>query len=102
MPWASLRAQDAAPHGDVANGKRLYELVGCYQCHGFAAQGGIAGPKLNPPPAMPAFLLQLRTPRQIMPPYAETVLSDAEAADIRAYLMTFPKPPDPKTIKLLQ
>ena len=95
-------AQDDNPKGDVANGKKLFEAVGCYQCHGLAAQGGGAGPKLNPPPAFAAFLLQLRMPRQVMPPYAASVLTDNQAADIHTYLMTFPKPADPKTIKLLQ
>ncbi len=98
----AVLAEDDNPKGDAANGKKLYESVGCYQCHGYAAQGGAAGSKLNPPPAFPAFVLQLRTPRQIMPPYAAAVLSDNQAADIQAYLMTMPKPPDPKTIKLLQ
>jgi mono/diheme cytochrome c family protein len=101
LPGAAL-AQDDNPAGNVANGKKLFETDGCFQCHGWAAQGGGAGPKLNPPPAFPAFLLQLRTPRQLMPPYAASVLSDQQAADIHAYLMTFPKPPDPKTIRLLQ
>ena len=32
--------------GDAANGKRLYEKDGCYQCHGYVGQGGTAGPRL--------------------------------------------------------
>ena len=50
----------------------------------------------------PAFVAQLRTPRLIMPPYVESVVSDKQAADLHAYLANLPKPPDPKTIKLLQ
>ena len=95
-------AQEDYPKGDIVTGKKLYESDGCWQCHGYVAQGGNAGPKLNPPPTFPVFLLQLRTPRLVMPPYAASVLSDNQAADIHAYLMTFPKPADPKTIKLLQ
>ena len=84
-------AQDT-PHGDAANGKKLFETIGCFECHGYAGQGGFSGPKLIDPPVFPAFLAQLRTPRQQMPPYTEKVLSDQQAADIYAHLLTFPKP----------
>ena len=94
-------AQDT-PRGNAANGKKLFETVGCFECHGWAGQGGGAGPKLIYPPAYPAFVVQLRTPRNIMPPFTAKVLTDQQAADIYAYVATFPKPPDPKTIPLLQ
>jgi ubiquinol-cytochrome c reductase cytochrome c subunit len=94
-------AQDT-PRGDAANGKKLFETVGCFQCHGYVGQGGAAGPKLIEPPAFPAFILQLRTPRVVMPPYTAKVLSDQQVADIFAHVMTFPKPPDPAGIPLLR
>lgn len=95
-------AQDM-PHGDAANGKKLFNTVGCFECHGWAGQGSAAGPKLiDPPPAYAAYILQLRTPRNIMPPFTAKVLTDQQAADIYSYILTFPKPPDPKTIPLLQ
>jgi mono/diheme cytochrome c family protein len=94
-------AQDT-PRGDVTNGKKLFDTIGCFECHGLAGQGGNAGPKLIDPPAYPAFIVQLRTPRNIMPPFTAKVLTDQQAADIYAYISTFPKPPDPKTIPLLQ
>ena len=31
------------------NGKRLFVRDGCYQCHGYAGQGSIAGARLAPP-----------------------------------------------------
>jgi mono/diheme cytochrome c family protein len=94
-------AQDT-PRGNAANGKKLFETIGCFECHGYAGQGGGAGPKLIDPPAYPAFIVQLRTPRNVMPPFTARVLTDQQAADIYAYISTFPKPPDPKTIPLLQ
>ena len=94
-------AQDT-PRGNTANGKKLFETIGCFECHGYAGQGGNAGPKLIDPPAYPAFIVQLRTPRNVMPPFTAKVLSDQQAADIYAYISTFPKPPDPKAIPLLQ
>jgi mono/diheme cytochrome c family protein len=101
MASASAFAQDT-PKGDAANGKKLFETIGCFECHGYAGQGGAAGPKLIDPPAYPAFILQLRTPRQQMPPYTAKVLSDQQAADIYAHLQEFPKPADPSTIPLLR
>jgi mono/diheme cytochrome c family protein len=98
---AGAVAQDT-PKGDPVNGKKLFETIGCFECHGYAGQGGAAGPKLIDPPPYPAFILQLRTPRQQMPPYTAKVLSDQQAADIYAHLQEFPKPPDPATIRLLQ
>jgi ubiquinol-cytochrome c reductase cytochrome c subunit len=95
-------AAPASPNGNVANGKALYVSVGCYQCHGFVGQGGAAGPRLNPPLAYEPWLLQLRTPRFVMPPYSPVVLTDQQAADIYAYTATFPPPVDPATIRLLQ
>jgi len=101
MVASSAMAQDT-PRGNVANGKKLFETVGCFECHGWAGQGGAAGPKLINPPAYPAFIVQLRTPRNVMPPFTTKVLGDQQAADIYSYISTFPKPPDPRTIPLLQ
>ena len=94
-------AQDA-PRGDAAKGKQLFTTIGCSQCHGFAGQGGAAGPKLIDPTPFAAFIVQLRTPRQVMPPYTERVLTDQQVADIYAHVKTFPLPPDPATIPILR
>lgn len=96
-----VHAQDA-PRGDAAAGKRLFVDKGCYACHGFVGQGSREGPRLVPVTPYGAFVLQLRMPRAIMPPYTAELVSDAEAADLHAYLASQPKPPDPKTLKLLQ
>ena len=90
------------PRGNAQTGKQLFESKGCYSCHGFVGQGSREGPRLAPPLAFAAFVLQLRTPRAIMPPYKEALVSDQQAADIVAYLASLPKPPDPKSVKLLE
>ena len=100
LPVAAA-AQDA-PKGDPVAGKQLFETKTCYACHGFVGQGSREGPRLAPPMAFPAFLAQLREPRAIMPPYKEAILSDQQAADIVAYLASLPRPPDPKSVPLLQ
>src|SRR2546423_2166886 len=103
---ASLSIVGAAaaqePRGNPQTGKQLFESKGCYSCHGFVGQGSREGPRLVPPLAFAAFVLQLRTPRAIMPPYKEALVSDQQAADMLAYLASLPKPPDPKSVKLLQ
>ena len=94
-------AQDE-PRGNAQTGKQLFADKGCYSCHGFVGQGSREGPRVTPPLAYPAFIAQLRTPRAIMPPYEAALVSDQQAADIHAYLASQPKPPDPKSLKLLQ
>jgi ubiquinol-cytochrome c reductase cytochrome c subunit len=99
---AMALAQSDSPRGDASAGKQLFESKGCYSCHGFVGQGSREGPRLTPPTAYGAFVAQLRTPRLIMPPYVESVVSDQQAADMYVYLAGLPKPPDPKTIDLLR
>ena len=91
----------AAPTGDAARGKKLYNDIGCWQCHGYSGQGG-AGATLAPS-AMPlaGFTRYIRKPTGAMPPYSEKVVTDAQLADIYAFLKTIPKPPDAKSIPLL-
>ena len=93
---------DAQESGNAQMGRQLFQSKGCYSCHGFVGQGSREGPRLTPPLAFPAFVAQLRTPRAIMPPYEAALVSDGQAADIHAYLASQPKPPDPKSVKLLQ
>lgn len=99
---AAAFAQGAAPQGNPQTGKQLFTDKGCYSCHGFVGQGSREGPRVAPPMAYPAFVAQLRTPRLIMPPYTAALVSDAQAADIFAYLASLPAPPDPKSVDLLK
>src|SRR5215813_4201554 len=95
-------AADKPPSGNAENGKKLYAQYGCYQCHGYAAQGGV-GPRLAPRPlAFTAFSKYLRQPTGEMPPYTTKVLSDAQLADVYAFLRSVPQPPQVDTIPLLK
>jgi len=92
----------AAPTGNAENGKKLFTAYACYQCHGYLGQGSNAGARLAPKPLpLAAMIVYVRKPTGVMPPVTAKVVSDAELADIRAYLETVPSPPDVKTIKLL-
>lgn len=99
---AAALAQSTAPQGNAQTGKQIFADKGCYSCHGFVGQGSREGPRISPPMAYPAFVAQLRTPRLIMPPYTASLVSDAQAADIFAYLANLPASPDPKSIDLLK
>ena len=94
--------QGDAIAGSAENGRHVFMRAGCWQCHGTMGQGGAAGPKLAPDPlpfeALSGFV---RTTNREMPAYREDILSDADLADLYAYLQSIPKGPDPKSIPLL-
>jgi mono/diheme cytochrome c family protein len=93
----------AAPKGDAAKGKKLFGDYGCYQCHGYAAQGGGAGPRLAPRPmAFEVFSKYVRKPTAEMPPYTAKVVTDQELADIYTFLAGIPAPAAVDSIPLLK
>jgi mono/diheme cytochrome c family protein len=95
-----LGTANAAPSAE--HGKVMFMKKGCWECHGTQGQGAVTGPRLAPDPipydALSAFV---RTTNRAMPPYREHILSDADLADIYAYLQSIPKPPDLKSVPLL-
>ena len=92
-----------APAGDAVNGKRIYISYGCYQCHNYAANGGVAGPRLAPRPLVfKEFITDVRKPTAEMPPYTPKVVTDQEIADIYAFLLTIPPPPAAGSIAILK
>jgi ubiquinol-cytochrome c reductase cytochrome c subunit len=92
---SQAQAPAAAPGGNADAGKKLYASVGCYQCHGYEAQGSSAtGPRLGPRPlAFAAFSRYVRQPSGQMPPYTAKVVSDADMANIYAFVRSRPEPP---------
>jgi len=102
LAMAFVFANGAHAAGSAEKGKTAFVQHGCWQCHGYLGQGGVTGPKLAPNP-MPyeAFSVFVRNSRGPMPPYQKPILSDADLADIHAYLVSLPKPADYKTIPLL-
>jgi mono/diheme cytochrome c family protein len=92
-----------APAGNAANGRKLFASFGCYQCHGYEAQGGSAGPRLAPRPiAYQQFMKYVRHPTNEMPPFTEKIVKDMELTDIYAFLRAQPAPPDLDKIPLLK
>lgn len=92
LPLPARSQSTTAKNADA--GRQLFVRKGCFQCHGREGQGApITGPRLGPNPlALAAFVRAVRTPRAQMPPYTEKLVSDAELADIRAFLESRPGP----------
>ena len=94
--------QSAAPAANTQNGKRLFQAQACGTCHGDQGQGGPsnpqkegAAPRIGPPRlSQPAFLAFVRNPIGRMPPYKNQSVSDAEIADLYAFLQSLAPPPN--------
>jgi mono/diheme cytochrome c family protein len=99
---AAAHAQEA-PAGSAERGQKIYMHQLCFNCHGTVGQGGgVAGPKVAPQPfAWPAFVQQVRTPRQAMPPYSAKNLPEQDLADTYAYLGSIKPGPRAADIPLL-
>jgi ubiquinol-cytochrome c reductase cytochrome c subunit len=92
------------PAGNSQNGKKLFTSYGCFECHGHQAEGtSVGGPRLGPNPiSFPAFIKYVRQPTGQMPPFTIKVTSDADLADIYAFLQSLPQPPKADTIPALK
>ena len=90
-------ADDAAKRGE-----RAFMAYHCYACHGTQGNGGPAAyPKLAPNPIpVEAIRAELRT-TNAMPRYTESMVTDAEIADIHAYLASIPQGPKAADIPAL-
>ncbi|SRR5579871_3057713 len=102
--WFLLASALWAQSPSVQNGKRLFEVKACYQCHGWRGQGGLAGPRLAQTKlTLQGFRNILRNPPPSqMPPYRAAVLTDAETADLFAYIQSLPAPAPVESIPLLK
>jgi ubiquinol-cytochrome c reductase cytochrome c subunit len=95
---------DASPAGNSQNGKKLFTSYGCFECHGHQAEGTPEGKtRLGPNPISFKDLVKyVRQPTGQMPPYTSKVVSDAELADIYAFLQSLPQPPKAESIPALK
>ena len=90
------------PSGNKDNGKKQFERAGCWECHGYAGQGGRDGARLADTALTTAQLTRyVRRPTGAMPAYIDKVMTDQELADIWAYLKSMPAPKAAKDIPLL-
>ncbi len=90
----NVYAQD--PGGNVEKGEQLYYNFACYSCHGYNAtmRVPLVGDASGIMSSEQVFLTYLRlradqnptNPRNAMPNYAASTLSDEQALDIYAYI----------------
>jgi mono/diheme cytochrome c family protein len=103
---AAIAGQTAptTPPADAKNGRKLFVADGCYQCHGYEAQGATpTGPRLGPKPiAFAQFSKLVRQPIGQMPPYTVKSVSDKDLTDIYAFLQSLSAPADPASIPALR
>ena len=106
---ASIAAAQSArtDRAAIANGESAFTRVGCFTCHGTVGHGG-AAPRLAPNTlSLPGLTTWVRngTPGWTfasgMPAFPVSVISDADLADVRAYLASLPAPPAVANIPLL-
>jgi mono/diheme cytochrome c family protein len=92
-----------APVGDAKKGADLYLKNGCWECHGYAGATGTGAPLVLTSLNATGFMNYIRGPRtNNMPLYSAKVITDADAANLFAYIKTFKKPPEAKDVPLLQ
>ena len=85
----AFAAHAQEPAGDAGRGHALFMKNMCYTCHGTAGQGGDrgSGPRIAYDVwPWEGFAQQVRHPREQMPRYDAKFVSDADLADIHAYL----------------
>lgn len=106
VPVVPVQAQqqagraEAAPAGNIEKGKNHFKTHGCVSCHGYSGQGGAGARLAQNPLTFQAFANYVRRPKGSMPPFGNQV-TEAELADIYAFLKSVPPSPDPKSIPLL-
>jgi mono/diheme cytochrome c family protein len=99
---SAVALAQSAPTGNVENGKKHYLRAGCWECHGYAGQGGRDGARLADTALSTAQLTRyVRRPTGAMPAYIDKVMTDQELSDIWAYLKSMPAPKAAKDIPLL-
>jgi mono/diheme cytochrome c family protein len=105
MGLAQIFVPAPAGAASAEHGKAAFMQHGCWQCHGTVGQGSIAtsgGKRLAPDPLpWETFSSFVRSTNGAMPPYSDKILTQGDLEDIYAYLQSIPKPPDAKTIPLL-
>ena len=85
---AAARTADAAPDEHSP-----YVANGCYQCHGYAGQGGAGARLARTAYSFEAFAALVRRHANEMPAYAPQVLDDRALRSIYDYLRSLPEPP---------
>jgi len=104
LQWLAPTPKAEPSSANPQNGQRLFNTYGCYECHGGEGQGSTqtGGSRIGPIRIpFPAFVSYIRQPTAQMPPYSAKAVSDADLADIYAFLQSRPESNPAKNIPLL-
>jgi len=80
--------------GNPENGKRVYEKLACFRCHGSSGEGMSQQKESGPPKiastrlSLEDFVQSVRAPKGKMPPFGAAQVSEAELTDIYAFLQS--------------
>jgi mono/diheme cytochrome c family protein len=80
----------AMPSLDAAAGKAAWDAKPCKSCHGANAEGKFARSLANYEKTADDIIKQVRTPRNQMPAFKDTQISDQQLKDIFDYLKSLP------------
>jgi ubiquinol-cytochrome c reductase cytochrome c subunit len=102
LPLCALGQSQSPSSGNVDNGKHLFQTKGCWECHGFAAQGGRDGARIGATSlTLQGVIRYVRKPAGAMPAFTDKVITDQELTDIYAYLKSLPPVKGAKDVPLL-
>jgi len=83
------------PAGDAQNGKKVFEKLGCFRCHGSSGEGmSPTGKEVGTPKiaathlSLRDFVQSVRKPKGQMPPFGSKQVSDEELSDVYAFLQS--------------
>lgn len=99
-PWVTVNSMDEVPEPDIASGEELYDKKNCLSCHGDdgGGTGANSGPALwgedsfNDGAGMGRLTKMAGYIQNNMPIGQEFELSDQEAADLAAFLLSQDRP----------
>ena len=86
-------AASAEPPQDAANGPKVWDTKLCKNCHGPQGEGKYGLPLAGTQKSAADFITQVRTPRQFMPAFDASRISDQEITDIHDHMATLTAPP---------
>lgn len=100
IPWRMLNTMKEIPEPDVVRGEELYQEKNCLSCHAIdgSGTGANTGPALwgddsfNDGAGLARMVKMAGYLKNNMPPGDEFELSDQEAADLTAYILSHERP----------
>jgi mono/diheme cytochrome c family protein len=102
IPHLALAQSQSTSSGNADNGKHLFQSKGCWECHGFAGQGGRDGARIGATSlTLQGVIRYVRKPAGAMPAFTDKVITDQELTDIYAYLKSLPPVKAAKDVPLL-